>query len=94
MANVSISVASKRRKAMTIMIELSKKTIEDIAEIVEQKIEQRVKRDERLYKLKEISAMLNISERTLNRLNIPYRNMGKNTRKMYSLSEVRDYLKR
>jgi AraC-like DNA-binding protein len=79
---------------MTLMVELSKKTIEDIAEIVEQKIEQRVKRDERLYKLKEISAMLNISERTLNRLNIPYRNMGKNTRKMYSLSEVRDYLKR
>jgi hypothetical protein len=76
------------------MVELSKKTIEDIAEIVEQKIEQRVKRDERLYKLKEISAMLNISERTLNRLNIPFRNMGKNTRKMYSLSEVRDYLKR
>jgi archaellum component FlaC len=79
---------------MTLMVELSKKTIEDIAEIVEQKIEQRVKRDERLYKLKEISAMLNISERTLNRLNIPFRNMGKNTRKMYSLSEVRDYLKR
>ena len=76
------------------MVELSKKTIEDIAEIVEQKIEQRVKRDERLYKLKEISAMLNISERTLNRLKIHYRNMGKNTRKMYSLSEVRDYLKR
>jgi hypothetical protein len=79
---------------MTMIIELSKKTIEDIAEVVDKKIEQRIKRDERLYKLKEIAAMVNISERTLRNMHLPFRRIGPNTRKMYSLNEVKDYLKR
>jgi hypothetical protein len=79
---------------MTIMIELTKKTIEDIAIVIDERMEKRIKRDERLYKLKEISAMVNISERTLRNMHLPFRRIGPNTRKMYSLNEVKDYLKR
>lgn len=79
---------------MTIMIELTKQTIEDIATVIDERIEKRVKRDERLYKLKEIASMVNVSERTLARMNLPCRRLGKGIRKLYSLNEVKDYLKR
>lgn len=79
---------------MTIMIELTPKTIEEIATVIDEKIEKRIQRDERLYKLKEISEMVNVPERTLLRMNLPCRRLGKGIRKLYSLNEVKDYLKR
>lgn len=79
---------------MTIMIELTRKTIEDIATIIDERMVKRESQCERLYKLKDISDMINIPIRTLRKMNIPYRRLGQNTRKMYSLKEVRDYLKR
>lgn len=53
------------------------------------------KRDcEKLYNLKELSKIIKINYRTLLSYELPFRTIGKGSRKMYNLNEVIEYLKR
>lgn len=80
---------------MELTVKLDKESIEYFAAILAQQITGLKHSDEKYYNLKEIADKLNISYNTLLRKkNIPSSTIERGKRKMYLVSEVKEYLKR
>lgn len=77
---------------MTILIELSEKSIEKIADVIEKKINDRKMEDEKLYNLTQLAKLLGISYHTLKKKNLPCVRINKGSTKFYSLQKVKTFL--
>ena len=49
---------------------------------------------ERLYNLKQVAELVGVKYRTLQHYELPFRSLGNGARKLYSLNDVSEYLKR
>lgn len=89
----NIALETNRQLIAALIEEMHKINKENTIQIMND-LQKKKRENERLYNLKELSKILKIAYGTLSHYELPFRTIGRSSRKMYNLNEVNEYLKR
>ena len=88
-----IALELNQKLVDAIITEMKKQNAEFTLKFIDD-LQEKKRKSERLYNLKELSKVMKIPYQTMKGYTLPYRTIGGNPRKMYNLNEVNEYLKR
>lgn len=88
-----IALELNRQLTTDIITEIQRINKETTIQLMDE-IQKRKRENEKLYNLKDLSKIIGIKYCTLLKYDLPSQTIGKHSRKMYNLNEVREYLKR
>lgn len=88
-----IAIEINKQLTVTIIEEIQRINKENTIQLMDE-LQKRKRENEKLYNLKELSKIIGIKYRTLLEYDLPSQTIGRQSRKMYNLNEVKEYLKR
>ena len=88
-----IALEVNRQLTADIIAEIQKINKENTIQLIDE-MQKRKRENEKLYNLKDLSKIIGMKYRTLLEYDLPSQTIGKHSRKMYNLNEVKEYLKR